>query len=521
MTVTEKLKNLIVFGKVCLPQTMIVKSSTFHYEVAAYLMDTSVRFLNVIAPRGHAKSSLVGAVFVLYHIFMQKFAAERHLVVLVSKTEGHAIRLLQTIKDVLEYSQTFRAIFGYHGRYNAQQWKETQIVLDTGDVIITRGTGQMMVGMKFGNQRPTLIVVDDPEDMNNTKTAESMEFNLRWLLQAVVPSLDPRFGRCVVIGTPQHERCIVEVLKDTSGWKTLHYKAIIDMGGPEERALWPEWKNLEALYGEKRQYESIGRVDVFYREYQCEVIGGENRLFRPENIRYWDGYLTHQREGEAFLHITSLDDRSENLVIPVTVAMGIDPASSTSGSADFSVIFPRALDAEGNHYILPYYRARVTPMEFAEKVVEWYDTYRPRKTSVEATGYQEMLRDYLRSRKFIPGIEVKWQPRDRKNTRLESLQPRFVQRKVFIMRHMKEFVDELIMYPKSKFDDIMDAYWYANRGESAPYHQKEEVREFTDHQKYYVGLTDELDIAEAEMEREREEMAKELDKELRFAYIGR
>ena len=49
--------------------------------------------------------------------------------------------------------------------------------------------------IKVGSQRPTLIIVDDPEDENNTKTAEAMESNLRWLLQSAVPSLDPLKGK--------------------------------------------------------------------------------------------------------------------------------------------------------------------------------------------------------------------------------------------------------------------------------------------------------------------------------------
>ena len=87
--------------------------------------------------------------------------------------------------------------------------------LKDGSMIICKGTGQQLRGIKHGNQRPTLIIVDDPEDENNTKTSESMEANLRWLLQSAVPSLDPKKGRIAIIGTPIHQRCMVEAY-DTS-----------------------------------------------------------------------------------------------------------------------------------------------------------------------------------------------------------------------------------------------------------------------------------------------------------------
>ena len=82
--------------------------------------------------------------------------------------------------------------------------------------------------MKHGNQRPTLVILDDPEDMNNTKTAEAMEFNLKWLLQSMAPALDAKRGRLAVIGTPQHQRCMVETLVQTEGWVSRRYKALHD-----------------------------------------------------------------------------------------------------------------------------------------------------------------------------------------------------------------------------------------------------------------------------------------------------
>ena len=37
-------------------------SPKFHYEIAKELMDDEIKQVNIIAPRGHAKSSIVGGV---------------------------------------------------------------------------------------------------------------------------------------------------------------------------------------------------------------------------------------------------------------------------------------------------------------------------------------------------------------------------------------------------------------------------------------------------------------------------
>ena len=65
----NKLKqNMILFGKVTNPNMFSVPSPEFHYKIAETLMDNSKKQVNIIAPRGHAKSSIVGGVYPLYHI---------------------------------------------------------------------------------------------------------------------------------------------------------------------------------------------------------------------------------------------------------------------------------------------------------------------------------------------------------------------------------------------------------------------------------------------------------------------
>ena len=238
--------NLMMFGKVTMPNMYSAPSPEFHYEIAKNLMDESKKQINIVAPRGHAKSSIVGGVFPLYHLM---FHGGQKLVVLVSRTQDHAIKLLGTIKDTLEFSSNFRSVFGYWGQHNARQWAKSEIELKDGSMIICKGTGQQLRGIKKGNQRPTLIIVDDPEDENNTKTSEAMEVNLRWLLQSALPSLDPKTGRIVIIGTPQHQRCMVETLKEMKGWTNMHFAPSIK----KKISLWEKWHPIESLIKKKEE----------------------------------------------------------------------------------------------------------------------------------------------------------------------------------------------------------------------------------------------------------------------------
>ena len=445
-------KNVLVFGKVCFSQMFSLPTPKFHHDIARVYHDKSKRKVNIIAPRDSAKSSLVACVFVLHHIF---FDRGPKVVLLCSRTQGHAIKLLDTIKNALEYSGALKAIFGYWGMHSAKVWSKAEIVLKDGTAILCKGTGQMVVGTKVGNQRPTFILLDDPEDMENTKTAERMEFNLRWLLQSLVPARDAKRGVVWVIGTPQHHRCMVETLTQAGDWYSLRYRSIDDEGN----ALWPEKMSKEELLKEKAALEQIGRVSVWYRERQCQVIGDEDQLFRPDYIHWWDGELDAKKRE---LVVTYRDGAlNQPLIVPVNVFMGVDPASSVAQTADYSTVVPVAIDPSMNRYILPYFRKRVPPLVLADHIIEMYDRLRPERSRIESTGYQEMLRDYIRERRVIPGFEIQEKPRTSKSVRLETLQPSFAQGKVFLKRGMQDFEDELLLYPRGKHDDLLDGYYYA------------------------------------------------------------
>ena len=471
--ILSKLKdNMILFGKVTIPNMFSSESPEFHYDIAKNLMDKSHKQVNIIAPRGHAKSSIVGGVFPLWHIMFEKGPK---LIVLISRTQDHAVKLLGTIKDVLDYSSQFRQLFGYWGMNSARVWSKAEIELKDGTMIICKGTGQQLRGIKHGNQRPTLIILDDPEDENNTKTAEAMESNLRWLLQSAIPSLDPERGRIAIIGTPIHQRCIVETLKEMTGWRNLLYKPDLD----NNKALWETWQPIEKLRQKKAELESINRVSVFYREYMCEVVGDEDQLFRESYINYYDGSLFHDSSGNAFLKITYLNHSDTTEERPVNVFMGVDPASSTRQTADFSTIVPVAIDAEGNRFVLPYYRKRATPMSLAEAILEYFKIYKPEKVRIESVGYQEMLREYVKvrceeSNMFIPGLEIKENPRNSKSMRLETMEPYFAQGKFHMQKNMMELKDELLLYPRGKHDDLLDGLYYATKKIYQPFHKKED-----------------------------------------------
>ena len=464
-------QDMLLFGRMVMPNMFSSESPPFHYDITKKLLDDDKKQINIIAPRGHAKSSVVAGIYPLFHLM---FTPGVKVIVLVSRTQQHAVKLLGTIKDVLDYSKEFRYFFGYWGMQSARKWSNAEIELKDGSVIICKGTGQQIRGIKHGNQRPTLIILDDPEDENNTKTAEAMEANLRWLLQSGVPSLDPLSGKVCVIGTPQHERCLVETLKDMKGWTNLEFRPDLEKG----TALWPEVWPVDKLKEKKDELDSINRLSVFYREYLCQIVGDEDNLFRQEHIQYYEGFVEKDEQGLSTLVLTNLNGEEVDERRPVNIFTGVDPASSTKRGADYSVVFNLAVDNDNNRFVLPYYRKRATPLDLADAIIQNFKNHKSTKTRIESVGYQEMLRQYIKEQAeqlgmFIPGLEIKENPRPSKSFRLESLQPLFANKKVFIQPNMQALMDELLLYPRGKHDDLLDGFFYANKNCYRPTHSSD------------------------------------------------
>jgi predicted phage terminase large subunit-like protein len=463
--------DLLFFGKVVAPTMFTVKSAPFHRELADLYHDSAQRKSNIIAPRGHAKSSIMAGLAPLHHTI---FSDEPTFVVLVSKTQTHANRLLASIKDILEYSDSFRALFGYWGQHSAKRWTLNELELKNGAYFLTRGANQQMRGLKHINQRPTFVVYDDPEDEENTRTEESRYQNLTGLLKGVVPGLDARRGRVFIIGTPIHAQGIVNTLERASDWETKKYKALNHDEAGQPYALWPEVWPIDRIMKEKEALESIGRSSAWYSEFQCEIVGDQDQLFQQADLQLWQGSLERDTLGNPYLEVTMRGNEAFEvpLKVPVNLFMGVDLASSLSRYADKSAIVVIAYDDEGRVYTVDAWADRKRPMEVAERIVATYRKYRPERANIETVAYQEMMRDYLRSHVdvHIPGLERKNNPRKSKTERIEGLQPEFAKRLVFLRAEHSALEEEFLMFPRGSHDDLVDAYYYARKGAYRPLH---------------------------------------------------
>ena len=497
---THCAKDLLYFGKQIVPKMFYLPTPKFHEEIAELLMDRSKPQVCIQAPRGFAKSTMA-ILFCLHHAI---FDEGDKLIIIQSKTRAEAINRISTIKNILEYGSAYKRLFGYSGMEVAQTWREDKIKTTIGKYTVTMkaiGTGMPARGGLEGGfteseggdididvTRITLYFLEDPDDEDNTLTDVQMDKNWSKFL-GNIQGMDKRLNRVLAIGTPVAKGCIVDKISSNPiGWESRVYRAEWDEDG-EKKYLWEEMRDAQWLANKREELKASGKLSKYYSEYLCQLKKGEDVFFKGYHT--YKGFLFWQ-DGYAYLKISRIDgiDLPETKVVPVNTFLGIDPASSTEPGACYSVTFSSAYSSDEDFYTLPYFRQRVPPLTHAEQIIESIRLNKYTYGSVETVNYQLFLKDFLLKRMneenlYVMGLQRKWNPHEKKDSRLETMQPMFATGHVYILEDQTELIDEMEMFPDGT-KDLLDGMYYSSRKLYKPDHTVKTAQEQEDDLKYFL-----------------------------------
>ncbi|RMD71164.1 MAG: hypothetical protein D6822_03205, partial [Cyanobacteria bacterium J149] len=264
-----------------------IKTPDFHKEIWE-LVDSGKDIL-VIVPRDHAKTTGVSKIKTLKRLLYKQ---EKSILLIAPKGLGEEI--IGDIRRELEENPILRFTFGDLVPMNnrktdkTSKWRQRELQLMNGTEIKTITKGESVRG-----KRPTLVLIDDPQENKDVKNpALAEEFN-NWIWTSVYNTLDPT-GRMVVLGTMLSDNCFVNHLKQSAedrGFSLVEYRAIIwdegkdlsketlDLWFKHGKPLWEEKWSMEAL-AERRN--KIGDRE-FLQEYmnQAQVLNG-SPVFDPK-----------------------------------------------------------------------------------------------------------------------------------------------------------------------------------------------------------------------------------------------
>ena len=495
--------DIFFFAKVILgdkdyPMHYHVRNETpdFHREVVNNLLKlTPGEKIAVIAPRGHAKSTLCSLIFPLHRILF----GEERFVLLISESEMQSKYLLEALGDEIEHNEKLQYFFG--NRMGDVWGKEEKEVItgfnDDGSPsgsckLMVRGTGQKVRGLKYGAYRPTLTIIDDGEGDGNTATPMQRDKFRRWIDTAVVPGSDD--AKIVFVGTIVDEEAYLnnvagsraynkEGERTAVGWKSLFYQSILQDTPKHEfvssgreildengtpKVLWHDRRPHSWLMAKLEEAKSKGDMGYFFQEYQNVPMDDSFRVFKKDDIQYWDGY--YRRDGD--IDLLSIKDGEASREIAVNMFIGVDPASSENIKANYSVVMVVAVDKEFNVYVVDYFRGQVAPMDLADKLFEMCDQYRPKAVNIEKTGHV-MLSDYMLKQSKKTGRYLNIVPKDaiqKKFFRIKQMQPIFASKSMFLKKEHFELEQELLGFKEhaTTTKDTLDALKWATEDIFAP-----------------------------------------------------
>lgn len=219
----------------------------------------------VTSPRGSAKSTWVSVIYVLWCICHHA----EPFIVIASDSSEQAAAMLSIVKHELATNRALAAEYP-EACGEGPKWTEKRVTTRNGIHIRAIGAGSRVRGLRANENRPTLIVIDDPEgDLAQYSTA-LREKVWSWFSKSI-EKLGTRSTNIVVIGTLIHEECLVGRLAKQPGWTHRLYRSILSW--PDRMDLWDQWEQL--LY-------SPDAADAFRNQHRAAMDAGASVLW-PES----------------------------------------------------------------------------------------------------------------------------------------------------------------------------------------------------------------------------------------------
>lgn len=398
--------------------------------------------LLLLLPRGTLKTSVVTIGFTLQYFLW--FSENR--VLLDSETSTNSSGFLGEIKGHFEgndeYREVFYACWGVMPDANAKdkstRWHSSAVDLasrkkarkepsiDTGGVDTTKNS-----------RHYDLIIFDDLHSEINTKTKEQIEkVKEHWKLAYSL--LDP--GRpAIVIGTRWTHTDLYQDIIDEhmSKFNIITRQARSDDGD----LFYPAKLSTVFLDAQRERQGSY----IYSCQYMNAPVDSETAKFRRD-------WFVKKRWNEV-----------EG--IPINWYLTIDPGGDGDNS-DWAAFVISGMDYQDNLYVRYIIRAKMSEGQIVMETFNLFRKFQPRYVVVEALAGagSSIERTYKDKQKelgeWLPIRYIKQRVKDKKE-RILALAPKYEFGHVFHIAecpNLNFLEDELVKFPKAKYDDVSDAF---------------------------------------------------------------
>ncbi len=398
-------KPFLGFCVLYLPHYLSLPPADFHPELLRLLSDHLVKFLSIIGFRGSAKSSYGSLASPLW---MALENPELYpFIIIVNENRDQAIENIANIRKELENNELLRLDYGdmSEGISKQREWTKTGLLLKNGVRILGLSRGQRIRGRRHKEHRPSVVIIDDPEEKEKVEKKEYRDKTERWLRGEVMPAIEEMHARLIVEGNILHTDALMMRLKNDPIFTHRDYSLF--NGEP----VWANctWKGKyptqEALDAQKRKV----RHTAWMREYLLKVIPPEGQVIKDEWIQYYD---------EIPQPVYELDPSTKKQVLisnPILSAgVGTDLAISKKQTADCTTMVAAVMalkESRAHIFILQHpVNERLNFQETIARAKAQSNAIRTKYAApmffVEAVAYQQVAVEMMQAA-GIPAQPVK------------------------------------------------------------------------------------------------------------------
>lgn len=426
------------FVETYFPHLAVKKCGKFHIDAANYLLRTGDTRALFEWARGHAKSTHICLLIPMW--LKIQVPRQINVMVLVSKSEDMADRLLADLQAELQYNQAYIADYG--PQIKAGSWADGEFKTSDGCLFVSLGRGQSPRGLKDRGKRPDYIAVDDIDDDELIRNPRRVGDALEWCLTALAGTMAMGRGRFVMVGNRIGKDSILSRFAERPGIYHTTINALDKKGLPS----WPENYTADEI---KSMREFIGERR-FQKEYMNNPIN-EGAVFQRKHIRF--GKMLDLKQYKTLVAYT-------------------DPSFKNSTTADYKATMLVGKTREGEFHVLKAFadQTSVTNMVAWHYLINDYVAGKvPIMYFMEANFMQDLLLDEFRTVGNITGHQIPIRGDQRakpdKFARVEAMSPLFERGLVLLNEKEKDspgmttLVDQLLMFEKGSktHDDAPDA----------------------------------------------------------------
>ena len=442
--------NLVNFRKIILKNGKNeVSPASFHYDWSDLLLKGK-KHVAIEGFRESAKDQIVNRSFPLHAITFP--SEDMNYIVIIRNNDTQAVKSLdaihseaisnpiinQRIKRILKKSANVL-------RYQLE-FKDKIITLN----IEAYGKGASIRGLANIDKRPDIIICNDLQDLEDSKSDTVQEKDWEWFLSDV--KFLGQYTRIFLIGNNLGERCIIErVFADpvNTGFECHRVKICDDN---MENPTWGDKYTIEDIKAERREYDNMGKLPIWLRERLCLAVSDATRLFLESDYMYYSkGTIEHIVASAQEVFAT------------------LDPASSPKLDSCFRAIIVNARMKDGHWYLIDVPFGRWDSVELMNQMFDVVKKYGIRRFGIEKGHFKQILEPFIYKEMTRRNIRFNIVPIEHakvgsKLERIKMLQPRFKAKSIWFAQDaewLPELKSELAGVTnkeiKSLYIDLVDA----------------------------------------------------------------